>query len=41
MTVTPTRSTDVAIRPSFLTAGIGFLGSTIAVIVLLVAINQI
>jgi hypothetical protein len=41
MTDVPTRSTVVASRPSLLTAGIGFLGSTIAVTVLLVALSQI
>jgi hypothetical protein len=40
MTNAPTRPT-VAIRPSLLTASIGFLGSTIAVTVLLVALSQI
>jgi hypothetical protein len=37
----PTHLTVVAIRPSLLTASIGFLGSTIAVTVLLVALSQI
>ena len=41
MTDAPTRSTVDAIRRSLLTAGIGFVWSTIAVTVLMVAISQI
>ena len=41
MTDTATPSTVVPVRPSLLTAVIGFLGSTIAVTVLLVALSQI